>query len=130
MANSKSSTSPSEIQVNGATHAWEPDVQSQITLALVQNGGIERIKATFRQRLDEAGWSQDLKEYCTRLFRSGAATTYDDALSIVMRNINSDGEVANGVSEGAPDLSIPREAAEGGAEAVRKELRQVVVMKK
>ena len=126
MAGSNSSQPP--VQVNGTTSGFDPDTQGQIALALMQNGGIERIKATFRQRLDEAGWSQDLKEYTTRLFRSGAAVTYDDALTIIMRNINTDGPTANGSADGGPvpNLSIPREAAQGGAEAVKKELAKIV----
>ena len=121
-----------QIAMNGTTSGWDPTTQDEITLALAQNGGLKRIQAAFKQRLDEAGWSQDLREYVTRLFRNGAATTYDDALAIVMKNINSDGAGVNGTTDGsvAPDLSIPNSAAEGGAEAVKKELKQIVVQKK
>ena len=117
-----------EVEVNGNTSGWEPDIQSQITLALLQNGGIERVKSTLKQRLDEAGWSQDLKDYSTRMFRSGEVVTYDDALAKIMSNVNSTGAVTNGSADGAPvpDLRIPIDAQRGGAEALRKELAKVV----
>ena len=124
-------TSHQQVVVNGANGIGQ-STQNDITLALLQNGGIKRIETTLRQRLDEAGWSQELREYCTRLFRSGDAVTYDDALSLIMRNINSEGAPSNGSANGAqiPDLSIPRHAAEDAAEAVRKELTQVVKIRK
>ena len=73
-----------KIQVNGTTSGYSPDVQSQITTALLQNGGVKRIQETLQQRLDEEGWTQNLRDYVIRLFRSGEATTYDDAYNKVM----------------------------------------------
>ncbi|KAK5175121.1 uncharacterized protein LTR77_000258 [Saxophila tyrrhenica] len=121
-----------QVPVNGSTSGWDPSVRDQIIMALMQNGGLKRIQSTLRQRLDEAGWSQDLKEYCIALFRSGAATTYDDALTIIMRRINSgdDEHAANPEGVPAPNLAIPHEAKVDGADAVKKELATVVKAKK
>ncbi|KAK0266598.1 hypothetical protein LTR91_007465 [Friedmanniomyces endolithicus] len=108
------------VQVNGTTSGHDPNVQSQISTALLQNGGVKRIQQTLQQRLDEEGWSQNLREYIVRLFRSGEATTYDDALGKVMQHIRG--------SAGEPDLQIPQSAKQGGADAVRRELEKVCVM--
>jgi hypothetical protein len=120
------------LHVNGDSHGWDPDLRSAITLQLQQNGGLTRIQSTLRQRLDAAGWSQALKEYCTHLFRSGAATTYDEAWDIVMKRINLNGDLdANDVPNGVPppDLSIPEDARVDGAAVVKREVRQVLTQK-
>lgn len=120
-----------KVAVNGDTSGWQPDVQSEIIIALLGNGGINRVRGTIKQRLDEAGWSQDLREYCTRLFRSGAAKTYDDALTIIMDRIQSGVADPQGNDNGvpAPNLSIPSEAQYAGADAVKRELAGVVKKK-
>ena len=127
MANNTNHT----VTVNGETSGWQPDFQDQITTALLQNGGINRIQGTIKQRLDEAGWSEDLRKYCTQLFRSGTAKTYDDALNIVMNRIQSGVADPQGHDDGvpAPNLAIPTEAQHAGADAVRKELAGVVKKK-
>ncbi|CZT25785.1 uncharacterized protein RCC_11454 [Ramularia collo-cygni] len=122
-----------KVAINGTTSIYNPTTQDEITMALLQNGGVRRIQNTFQQRLDEAGWSQNLREYVERLFRSGEAQTYDDALKIVMQHISlqSQGQEskANG-NGGVPDLTIPRDAAKDAAATVKKELAQVVKMDK
>lgn len=120
------------VQINGDSHGWDPDLRSAITIHLQQNGGLNRIQSTLRQRLDAAGWSQALKEYCVQLFRSGAATTYDEAWNIIMKRINLNGDLDSGdVPAGipAPDLSVPDEARTDGAAVVKREVRQVLTEK-
>ncbi|KAK5711238.1 hypothetical protein LTR15_012526 [Elasticomyces elasticus] len=112
----------SKVQVNGSSSGQDVSLQSQISSALLQNGGVKRIQETLQQRLDEEGWSQNLREYVTRLFRSGEATTYEDALGKVMGRVRGGGQ-----GEG-PDLTVPVSAKQGGAEAVRKELEGVLVV--
>lgn len=125
-----------KVAVNGSTSIYNPTTQDEITMALLQNGGVRRIQSTFQQRLDEAGWSQNLREYVERLFRSGEAHSYDDALKIVMQHITlqSQGQEGkssgNGASGNVPDLTIPRDAARDAAATVKKELAQVVKMEK
>lgn len=126
-----------KIAVNGAGSGTSPDLQDQITLALLQNGGVGRIQTALQQRLDEAGWSENLRDYVTRLFRSGECTTFFEAMDKVKRRVGVEGveeengkrSAVNGDSD-ALDLTIPRSAAEGGVEAVRKELEGVCEMKK
>ncbi|KJY01140.1 hypothetical protein TI39_contig302g00023 [Zymoseptoria brevis] len=122
-----------KVAVNGATSGYNPSTQDNITMALLQNGGIKRIQSTFQQRLDEAGWSQALRDYVEKLFRSGEAQTYDEALKIVMQHIALQGDETksngnNGSS--VPDLTIPRDAAKDAAATVKKELAQVVKIEK
>ena len=125
-----------QIPVDSNSSGWEPTVQDQINLALATNGGIKRIEAVMKQRLDEAGWTQDLREYVTKLLRSGEATTYDDCLAKVMAAVNVK-EGANGVANGAgsgavqaPDLKMPEDAKVDAAAAVKKEIRPLLVEKK
>ena len=112
------------------------DLQDQITLALLANGGIARIQTALRQRLDEAGWSENLREYVTALFRSGECSTYFEAMEKVKgrvrlegRDEDEDAGVVDGPNGGA-DLVVPVAAAEGGVEAVRRELEGVCEMRR
>jgi delta-aminolevulinic acid dehydratase/porphobilinogen synthase len=108
------------------------DLQDQITLALLANGGIARIQTALRQRLDEAGWSENLREYVTQLFRSGECSTYFEAMEKVKARVRLEGrdEEADGVADGGADLVVPVAAAEGGVEAVRRELEGVCEMRR
>lgn len=112
-----------KVPLDASTSGSSPDFQSQVTSALLQNGGVARIQATLQQRLDEAGWSQNLRDYVVKLFRTGEATTYDDAWNKVMQQIKSGGA-------GGPDLSIPQEAKVSGVEVVKRELEGVCEMKR
>lgn len=122
-----------KISVNGSANGYNPTTQDNITMAMLQNGGVKRIQSAFQQRLDEAGWSENLRNYVTQLFRSGEANTYDEALSKVKEHVrvqplDGDGKAAvtNGV--GGPDLVIPSDVAKDAAEVVKKELAKVVKM--
>jgi len=127
---------PPKIPINGAsTTSTNPqharDLQDQITLALLANGGIARIQTALRQRLDEAGWSENLREYVTALFRSGECSTYFEAMEKVKARVRLEGrdeEGANGTGE--RELVVPVAAAEGGVEAVRRELEGVCEMRR
>ena len=119
--------------IDSSTSGSSPDFQSQVTMALLQNGGVARIQATLQQRLDEAGWSQNLRDYVVGLYRSGEAVTYDDAMNKVMQQIRSGSGASNGAvngADGVPDLRIPEDAKKGGADAVKKELEQICEIKK
>lgn len=123
---------PPKIPVNG-TSTSNPSsantIQDQVTLALLANGGIARIQTALRQRLDEAGWSENLREHVTALFRSGECATYFEAVEKVKAKVKLEGrDEEEGIVEG--DLVIPMAAAEGGVEAVRKELEGVCELEK
>ncbi|KAK5110975.1 hypothetical protein LTR85_000685 [Meristemomyces frigidus] len=120
-----------KVQVNGSSSGTDPSVQSQITAALLQNGGVKRIQDTMKQRLDEEGWSENLRNYLIQLFRSGEANTYEEAWNKVMLQTRGEGAgVTNGVNgdAAAVDLRIPQSAKTGGVEVVKKELAKICVM--
>lgn len=124
-----------KIAVNGTTSGYNPTTQDDITMALLQSGSVKQIQTTLQQRLDETGWSQNLREYVERLFRSGDATTYDDALKLVMQHIHipttDDDDAATTKTSGdVPNLTIPRAVAKDAADTVKKELAKVVKMEK
>jgi len=128
---------PPKIPVSSAsTTSTNPqtarDLQDQITLALLANGGIARIQTALRQRLDEAGWSENLREYVLNLFRSGECTSYFEAMEKVKARVKLEGrDEENGHANGHEgSLVVPVAAAEGGVEAVRKELEGVCEMRK
>lgn len=132
---------PPKIPVSSAsTTSTNPqtarELQDQITLALLANGGIARIQTALRQRLDEAGWSESLREYVLNLFRSGECTSYFEAMEKVKARVRLEGRDeenghANGHANGHEgSLVVPVEAAESGVEAVRKELEGVCEMRK
>lgn len=123
---------PPKIPVNG-TSTSNPSsantIQDQVTLALLANGGIARIQTALRQRLDEAGWSENLREHVTALFRSGECATYFEAVEKVKAMVKLEGrDEEDGIAEG--DLVVPMAAAEGGVEAVRRELEGVCELEK
>lgn len=130
---------PPKIPVSAAsTTSTNPqtarELQDQITLALLNNGGIARIQTALRQRLDEAGWSENLRGYAVDLFRSGECTSYFEAMEKIKREVRLEGrdeENGNGSANGADaGLVVPVAAADGGVEAVRKELEGVCEMRK
>lgn len=125
--NTNGKTNGATVAVDDTTKGWEPDFRDQVVLALRDNGGLNRIQATMRQHLDESGWIEDLKKYVTELYRSGKASTYDEALALVNQRMKEDDESSAALT---PDLTIPDDAKLGGAEAVKKELRGVVKTKK
>lgn len=125
------SSSNSKIEINGASSGYDSRLQNEITTALLQNGGVARIQRVLKQRLDETGWSQDLRDYTERLFRSGEVSSYDEAMTKIMQLVKKE-DASNGNSSagGAPDLRIPQSAKDGGVDAVRKELESIMEMKK
>ncbi|KAI6835609.1 hypothetical protein KC340_g6923 [Hortaea werneckii] len=118
-----------KVQVNGASSGVEPALQSQITTALLQNGGVKRIQDTLKQRLDEEGWSENLRNHVTAMFRSGEAITYDDAMAKVLQQIRAGQEEGSNGAH-ASSLAIPQSAKDGGVEVVRKELMGICEMDK
>ena len=120
-----------KVSVNGSSSGNDPNIQSQITAALLQNGGVKRIENTLKQRLDEEGWSERMRNYIEHLFRSGEAVTFDDAWAKLMPLVNDAPGTANGANgTSAPDIKIPQSAKDDGAEIVKKELTAIVVMDK
>lgn len=128
--------SSAKVGVNGASSASSPELQDQITLALLANGGVGRIQNALQQRLDEAGWTEKVRDYATKLFRSGECTTFFEAFERVKSQVsiegvdNASGKRRNQTNGTTDELVIPKAAAEGGVEAVKKELMQICEVKK
>lgn len=116
-----------KVSVNGSTSGYNPSTQDEINHALVASGGVRRIQEVFERRLDEVGWTQHLRDYVERLFRSGEATTYDEALRAVTQHISLQSPSEEGR---VGELTIPRDVAKDAAESVKKELKNVVEMEK
>lgn len=116
-----------KVSVNGSTSGYNPSTQDEINHALVASGGVRRIQEVFERRLDEVGWTQHLRDYVERLFRSGEATTYDEALRAVTQHISLQSPSEEGRMG---ELTIPRDVAKDAAESVKKELKNVVEMEK
>lgn len=119
-----------KVSVNGTTSAYTPSVQDSINLALLQNGGIKRIQSAFQDRLEAAGWTQNVRDYVERLFRSGDAATYDEAMRMIMQNMGDIGGSGGGSggNVSAPDLAIPIEVVKDGVEVVKKELKGILTL--
>ena len=85
-----------------------------------------------------SGFKDALRAYITDLFRSGQATTCEEARNLAMQKIREQtrglGEDSNGVngttnangeSGEEVDLKIPKSAIDAGAKTVMKELEKV-----
>ena len=125
------SSNPGKVEVNGEAPALDPTRRNQITVALASNGGLKRIEGKLKQGLDEAGWSQAIREYADVLLRGGEVTTFPELEERIYDHIkaNERGTTVPG-SSGAPDLAVPRDALDHGATQVKKELAEILQPKK
>ncbi|KAF1834720.1 hypothetical protein BDW02DRAFT_568826 [Decorospora gaudefroyi] len=118
------------------------DLRNNIYSALLSGPGIRNIESTLDQQLRQSGFKDNLRAYITELFRSGQATTCEEARELAMAKIREQmgggGGAANGVINGngevgengaggvvVPDLKIPKSAIDAGAKTVMKELERV-----
>lgn len=118
------------------------DLRNNIYSALLSDGGIRNIESTLDEQLRASGFKDELKRYITDLFRSGQATTADEARNLAMERIreqmgststdsHSNGTTqANGLSNGVAEdgdykLRIPDEAVKEGTKTVMRELEKV-----
>ena len=123
------------------------ELQDQIFLALLHNGGIGRIQTALRQRLDECGWSEAVREHVTRRYRSGEATTFFDVYDQLTAHMGVEGVGIDGGNNSKSKTGgggqqqqqqqqqqqgpfpIPRSAAEAGLEVIKKELERICEFK-
>lgn len=119
-----------KIAVNGEEAALDATKRNQITLQLLENGGVKRVEAKLKQALDETGWSQAIREQADVLFRSGEVTTYDECMQRILEMMknNENGPTREGSTP--TSLQPTREALEHGATQVKKELEGIMVLKK
>jgi mRNA-degrading endonuclease toxin of MazEF toxin-antitoxin module len=143
------SDTPIPITTQQAQSGISRDLRNNIYSALLSGPGIRNIEATLDESLRSSGFKDALRAYITELFRSGQATTCEEARNLAMQRIREqtrhlDGKHAattNGLSEdhvngnsagdgGAEDalefdLKIPKSAIDAGTKSVMKELEKV-----
>ncbi|KAF2113012.1 hypothetical protein BDV96DRAFT_648633 [Lophiotrema nucula] len=112
--------------------------RNDIYSALLSGSGIPSIQNTLTHELEASGFLSNLREYVTRLLRSGECTTMDEVMARVQQKIqeqqkegksngvngvNGHTNGVNGVSD-EEDLKMPPRAIAEGVKAVRKELEK------
>lgn len=116
-----------KIEVNGDTAGINPTLRNQIITRLAINGGIQRIEAKMKQGLDEAGWSQAIREQATQLLRSGEVTTFPELEERIQTMIgyplvDSEGTMSS--------LQVTTDNVRPGADQIKKEVLDVTEDKK
>ncbi|KAI8932031.1 hypothetical protein NX059_010925 [Plenodomus lindquistii] len=114
-------------------------LRNNIYSALLSGPGIRNIEATLDESLRSSGFRDNLKTYITYLFRSGQATTAEEAYRLAMEKIretmsemngkadtNGNGHADGDDGEGGPevDLKIPKEVVNKGTKVVMRELEK------
>jgi len=131
-------TDPISITTTQAQSGISQDLRNNIYSALLSGDGIRNIESTLDESLRATGFKDQLRAYITHLFRSGQATTCEEARNLAMQKIreqtrglsghaNANGSDTNGHGETADqiDLKIPNVAIDAGAKTVMKELEKV-----
>lgn len=133
MANNK----PITMGSAEAQHHISLDLRNNIYSALLSGEGIRNIEGSLDRQLAESGFKDDLRRYVTDLFRSGQATTVDEARALAMDKIRQqmqgEEDQSNGLTgfggangeEQKYDLKIPNKAIVEGTKTVRRELEKV-----
>lgn len=133
MANNK----PIAIGSTEAQNHISLDLRNNIYSALLSGEGIRNIEATLDRQLAESGFKDELRRYVTDLFRSGQATSVDEARALAMERIRQHLQGDDGQSNGTNgiygangeeqkyDLKIPNKAIMEGTKTVRRELEKV-----
>jgi hypothetical protein len=136
MANNK----PISLSAAEAQNHISLDLRNNIYSALLSGDGIRNIEGTLDRQLAESGFKDELRRYVTDLFRSGQATTVDEARALALEQIKAqmqgDEEQSNGTNglnglngmngdEQKYDLKISSKAIAEGTKTVRKELEKV-----
>ncbi|KAF9700817.1 hypothetical protein EKO04_001935 [Ascochyta lentis] len=133
--------------------ALPSNLRNNIYSSLLSSGGIRNIETTLTQLLQTTGFQASLRAYITDLFRTGQATTANEAYALAMERVREcvveEGEdkekerkkkkVNGGVNGGGEDegsgsgsgsevveLRLPREIVVEGTKCVRRELEKVV----
>ncbi|KAK1912773.1 hypothetical protein CFE70_002972 [Pyrenophora teres f. teres 0-1] len=127
------------ITTTQAQSGISQDLRNNIYSALLSGDGIRNIESTLDESLRASGFKDQLRAYITHLFRSGQATTCEEARNLAMQKIREQtrglpGQTAaasengtNGHADMAEqiDLKIPKVAIDAGAKTVMKELDKV-----
>lgn len=104
-------------------------LRNSIYSTLLSSGGIRSIESTLTQLLQSSGFQASLRAYITDLFRTGQATTANEAFNLAMTRIKECmAEEGDGGEEGEGDLRLPDGVVKEGSRVVRRELERVVVI--
>ncbi|CAG5182804.1 uncharacterized protein ALTATR162_LOCUS10343 [Alternaria atra] len=129
------------VTTSQAQSGISQDLRNNIYSALLSGDGIRNIESTLDESLRASGFKDALRAYITDLFRSGQATTCEEARNLAMQKIREQtrglGDESNGVNgtngttngngenRDEVDLKIPKSAIDAGAKTVMKELEKV-----
>ncbi|KAF2126559.1 hypothetical protein P153DRAFT_297523 [Dothidotthia symphoricarpi CBS 119687] len=127
------SAKPVTMTTSQAQSTIPPTTRNQIYTALLSGDGIRNIESTMTHELQASGFMDQLKDYITDLFRSGQATTMEQARTMAMDKIKQQqrgAKSANGANGSASeaveyDLKVPQKAVAAGAKTVQRELEKV-----
>ena len=136
------SNQPVSMTVDQAQTGISQELRNNIYSALLSDGGIRNIESTLDEQLRASGFKDELRRYITDLFRSGQATSVEEARNLAMDKIREQMRSApsehsngangvNGTSNGNNDnseeyqLHIPEAAVREGTKTVMKELEKV-----
>lgn len=131
-----------------ATPPISPELRNNIYSALLSGPGIRNIESTLDRHLAESGFKDELRRYVTDLFRSGQATSAEEArnlaIDLIKAQLRGDdataGEMTNGTATNGSangvngsgddaaqkyDLKVCEKAITEGARTVRRELEKV-----
>lgn len=134
------------VTTSQAQSGISQELRNNIYSALLSGDGIRNIETTLDECLRSTGFRDNLKTYITFLFRSGQATTAEEAYRLAMDKIrehmrDASAELSNGTNgthgstngngdaaDADVDLKIPKEAISKGTKVVMKELEKVCDM--
>lgn len=134
------SDKPVAMSADEAQPPISQDLRNNIYSALLAGQGIRNIEAVLDEHLAASGFKDNLKNYITDLFRSGQATTAEEARTMAMARIKEQIRAgqSNGASNGTNgttngngdalddiDLTFPKNAVRDGTKIVMKELERV-----
>ncbi|CBX96725.1 hypothetical protein IAQ61_005412 [Plenodomus lingam] len=135
-----------QITPTQATSGISLSLRNNIYSALLSGPGIRNIEATLDECLRSSGFRDNLKTYITHLFRSGQATTAEEAYKLAIEKIKeamadldpsattTNGNDANHGSANPDDaageglnvhLNIPKEVVTKGTKVVLRELEKI-----
>ncbi|KAJ9629641.1 hypothetical protein H2203_002022 [Taxawa tesnikishii (nom. ined.)] len=133
--------STSKVSVSGASLPANAALHNALSTALIASSSIPTIQTALLNELQASGWTANLREYVTRLMRSGECTKYDDLMDRVLQEALGDlnqrrgrgefkkeeeGEEKKVNGDGKDNgLRIPEQAVREGVKIVKRELERV-----
>jgi hypothetical protein len=131
-----STNTPIPVTTTQAQTGLSQHLRNNIYSALLSGSGIRNIESTLDESLRASGFKDNLRAYITDLFRSGQASTCEQARELAMARIREQmrsggatngvgGVNGNGEEADEIDLKLPKEAIDIGAKTVMKELEKV-----